>query len=302
MKKMPLVLIMSLIVIVLISGFIDSVRNSDVHGEHHGLLFSQPDYISKDLSDDNPSFASGDKPAPKDESIFLADNIKKSDEMVERLDSTIVRLNEEGNDVQELEQMVDDYALLVSEAKDYLSKADASTSLSDEQKYLALSRDKIILANSELKGIFDKMQTYLPGPVSISGNDSLNVNGSGIVILSGDLDIDLSFSMGKFSVVDYAGDLHISTDEIYSPEIVLERAIPSVDPEKTQKLYSYVDVRGNVTLSGSELTVAIMSDDDVSLLVKGTGEAELYGNGSYYLDNATMGKEGTWISPIFDID
>ena len=301
MKKMPLVLIMFLMVIVLISGFIDSVRNPDVHGEHHGLLFSQQDYISKDLSDDDPSFASGDKPTLKDESIFLADNIKKSDEMVARLDSTVVRLNEEGNDVQELEQMVDNYALLVSEAKDYLSKAEASTSFSDEQEYLALSRDKIILADSELKGIFDKVQTYLPGPIGISGNDSLNANGSGIVLLSGDLDIDISLSMGKFSVVDYAGDLDISTDEIYSPEIVSQRAIPSVDPETTQKLYSYVDVQGNVTLSGSELTVAIMSDD-VSLLVKGTGEVELYGNGSYYLDNATMGKEGTWISPIFGID
>jgi hypothetical protein len=301
MKKMPLVLTMFLIVIVLISGFIDSARNSDVYGEHHGIFISHPVYVSKDLSDGAPSLGSGDKAAPKDESAFLADNIKKSDEMVARLNSTVVRLNEEGNDVQELEQMIDSYALLVSEAKEYLSKADASSSLSDEQYYLALSRDKIILASSELKGIFDEMQTYLPGPVSISGNDSLNVKGSGIVILSGDLDIDFSLAMGKFSIVDFAGDLDILTDEVYTPEIMSEKAIPSDNSETTQKMFSYVDVQGNVTLSGSEFTVAIMSDD-VSLYVKGTGEVELYGNGTYYLDKAIMDKEGTWISPMFDID
>ncbi|WP_094227257.1 hypothetical protein [Methanolobus psychrotolerans] len=298
MKKIPLLIVMLLISLVLISGLINSSKYYDVHGRYGPMLSQHPVHLSKDLSYGKPSFTYGNLAFPKDEQIFLADNIKKSNEMVERLQATVERLKNEGNDVQELDKMVEYYALLVSEAKDYLSKSDASTSLSDEQKYLELSREKIILANSELKDIFAKTQIYLPGPVSISGNDILTVYGRGILILSGDLDIALSLSTGEFSVIDFAGDMDIDTAELYSSEGMSAKVISSGDPGNPQKMLSYVGVQGNVTLSSSELTVAIMGED-IGLLVRGTGEAEFYGNGTYYLQNATVNKEGTWISPIF---
>ncbi|WP_342304053.1 hypothetical protein [Methanolobus sp. ZRKC5] len=301
MKKLPLTMIIFLISIVLISGFIESERFSDIREDHRGLSSSHPAFINEELLDERFLIESDNRKPPRDEGIIFADNIKKSDGMVERLEGAILDLKEKGNDVRELEQMVENYSFLVSEAKNNLSKADASSSLLDKQTYLALSKDNIILANSELKDIFDKMQTYFPKPVSIAGNDSLTAQGSGIIILSGDLNIELSLYMGKFSVVDFAGDLNIDTEGMYSPEIITEKVIPSNDSKFPQTMLSYRDIEGNVNLSGSVLTVVIMGDN-ASLFVKGNGEAELYGNGTYYLSNGNVEREGTWSSSIFDID
>ena len=52
--------------------------------------------------------------------------------------------------------------------------------------------------------------------------------------------------------------------------------------------------------SGQNLTVAIMSND-VTFKVTGTGEAELYGNGTYMLSNSSTDEEGIWIPSIFDM-
>ncbi len=301
MKKMPIAMIMFLIFIVLISGFVESSSFSDVREENHDQLSTHPAFISNELSDEGFFFESGNRKAPRDENIIFADNIKKSDEMVGRLEGAILELKEKGNDVQELEEMVDNYGLLVSEAKNNLEKADASSSSLDRQKYLSLSKDKIILANSQLKDIFDKMQTYLPKPTSLSENDKLTIQGSGIVILSGDLDIEFSLHMGNFSVVDLAGDLDIDTEGMYSPEIIAEKAIQYNDPKPPQMMFSYKDVEGNVSLSGSALTLVIMGDN-VSIFAKGVGDSELCGKGTYYLDTNSMEQEGIWVSPIFSID
>jgi hypothetical protein len=60
-----------------------------------------------------------------------------------------------------------------------------------------------------------------------------------------------------------------------------------------------VDVQGNVSISGSGMTIAVMGDNTV-LHVIGSGEIQFYGNGSYYLDNSDTVKEGVWLSPIFE--
>ncbi|MEZ5334116.1 MAG: hypothetical protein R2741_02180 [Methanolobus sp.] len=168
MKKMPLILILFLILIVLITGIVDSSRHHDGRDKPHDILSKYSSYVSSDSSEGDPSMSSGKPDSIRDEKTFIVDNIQKSDEMAQNLEETVKRLQEEGNDVGKLDGMVKEYALHVSEAKDYISMADNSSSASDEQEYMSLSREKIILANSELKGIFIEIKTYLPGPLKFS--------------------------------------------------------------------------------------------------------------------------------------
>jgi hypothetical protein len=298
MKKMPLILILFLILIVLIIGIVDSSRHHDDRDEPHDILSKYSSYVSRDSSEGDPSMSSEKPDSIRDEKTFIVDNIQKSDEMALNLEETVKRLQEEGNDVGKLDEMVKEYALHVSEARDYISMADNSSSTSDEQEYMSLSKEKIILANSELKGIFIEIKTYMPGPLTLSGNESLEASGAGIVILSGDLDLDMSISEGKFSVVDFAGDAQINTDELYGSAIKSEQVvIPENDT--MHQMISYNDVHGNVSISGSILTVAVMGTD-VTLDLSGTGDVELYGDGTYTFSNSTMEYEGIWIPPVFD--
>ena len=206
MKKMPLIVLIFLMLLVVISGMTDSGDTQQYSGEieeQSDVLFNPPFDMKESHKSERTILYIVPYSPPVNEKVFLADNIEKSEEMVKRLDGVIVRLNEEGKDARELEQMVDNYAFLVSEAKKYLSLAENSSVSSDEQQYLELSRENIVRANSELKPIFDKVKTYLTGPVSISDNNSLVAEGSGVAILAGDIDVSFFLSDGKFSVIDF---------------------------------------------------------------------------------------------------
>ncbi|GEM_PF-2815777 len=304
MKKMPLILLIFLMLLIVISGMTDSVdmqQYPDERQEQSDVFFNPPFDMKEPHKDERVILYIVPYSSPVNEKVFLADNIEKSEEMIKRLDGAIARLNKEGKDTGELEQMVDNYAFLVSDAKKYLSLAENSSVSSDEQQYLELSRENIVRANSELKPIFDKVKTYLTGPVSISDNSSLVAEGSGVAILAGDIDVSFFLSDGKFSVIDFAKDLAIDMEHDYKQEVIPERG-EAPDLIMPQKMVSYVEVTGNVSLSGSSFSVAIMADN-ISLVATGTGEAELVGNGTYYLDYGTFKEnESVWIKSIFESD
>ncbi|MEZ5334115.1 MAG: hypothetical protein R2741_02175 [Methanolobus sp.] len=109
----------------------------------------------------------------------------------------------------------------------------------------------------------------------------------------------MRISEGKFSVVDFAGDAQINTDELYGSAIKSEQVV-TPENDTMHQMISYNDVHGNVSISGSILTVAVMSTD-VTLDISGTGDVELYGEGTYTSSNSTMEYEGIWIPPVFDM-
>ncbi|TQD24954.1 hypothetical protein [Methanolobus vulcani] len=295
MKKLPLIVLGVLVVMVLIMGLSDRDRHHGYEGNSK-MSSSPPEYT---LYGEVQSPVSNEKINPKDEKSFLEDNVEKSDEIILRLEDSIERLENEGKDVSDLQEMVTDYSSLVSDAKAYLEKADSAESASEEEKYISLSREKMIQSDILLKKIFVDMHNYMPGPVEITGNESLDANGSGVIILSGDLDADISMSSGKISVVDFEGDMSIDTDELENANIVTESAISTSANNESHRMISYVDVQGNVSLSGSSMTIAVMGDN-TTLHVTGSGEIQLYGNGSYCLDNSGSVTEGFWLAPIFD--
>lgn len=298
MKKFPLVILAILVLMVLISGLSDCGRHpgSGIHGEPY---LGQPEYMNKELYKEMPSAVSEEHMKPDAEKQFLEDNIQKSDDIILRLEESLERLANEGNDVRYLEKMVADYSSLVSEADYYLEKADSSDSVVEEQKYVALSKEKMVLSDILLKKIFVNMHNYMPGPVKITKTDILDANGSGVIILSGDLEVNLSMSSGKFSVVDFEGDMSIDTGGLTSPKIAKESVIATSATEDPHPMLSYVDVQGNLSMSGSGMTIAVMGEN-TTLHVTGFGEVQLYGDGNYYLNSSSAVKEGVWLSPIFD--
>ncbi|WP_340820346.1 hypothetical protein [Methanolobus sp. WCC4] len=298
MKKLPLVLIGFLVGMVLVSGLADVNRHPAGHEEQHGIMSDYSAYVKTEISDPQAPSTPDDHDVSRDEKVFLAGNIAKSSEMIERLESTVDSLEKEGNDVQELEQMVSEYASLVAESKAYFSKTETSSSSSDELEYLALSKDRIVQADMKLKDIFNMLHSYLPGPVKLSGNDTLILEGSGIVVLSGDLGIDLSLAEGEFSAVDLAGDMIIDAEELSSTGIISERILS--DPlGNSHSMVSYNKANGTVLMSGSILNVAI-NGKDLFLTVEGTGEVELFGKGTYSIENGSGIIEGIWIPPVFE--
>lgn len=299
MKKMPLIFISLLIMIVLITGMKSSSPHSD-HGNaynHHDVLSEYSSYV--EVNDQEGPDAPADKPSSsRDEKSFLENNVGESSEMASHLNETVSKLKEEGNDVEELEAMINEYSLLVSQAQDYLSQADNSSSSSDEQKYQDLSREKIIQANTKLNDIFREIQSYLPGPLSLTDNETVNASGSGIAIISGNMSLDLSISEGKLTIVDFAGDLRLNEEELNGSEIKSQQLVVP-ETNTMHQMLSYDDVKGNVSLSGSVITVAIMSNN-VTFNASGTGKIELYGNGTYTVSGSGQ-DNGTWIPPVFDM-
>jgi hypothetical protein len=288
MKKMPLAVLIILILMVVISGFAGS---DDVHPHSDDR---QDDHRDRSAS---PLDVLSLSPMMNEES-FLEDNIQKSESMVQRLENASQELEKKGNDVSDLKRMIADYSDLVSESRSYLEKANTVSSDDEKQKFLGLSRESIIKANSELKPILDEIKEYLPGPIILE-NNTLRAEGSGVAIFSGDLEMGFSLSEGKFSLVDFDGDVIIDIDGDYRQEPTPERMIPG-DIVMSHTMESYVDVTGNVFISGSAYTVAIMAEK-MTMTATGQGEVELIGNGTYYLDNdVSEGNENAWMIPIFE--
>ena len=301
MKKMPLAVLIILILMVVISGMADSADvhpHSDDRPDDHRDDSMHP--LDRELSPTDVfmvthmvSFS-----PMMDEESFLEDNIEKSESMVRRLENASNKLEAEGEDVSKLKGMIADYSYFVSESRSYLEMAKTTSSESEKRKYLDKSRESIIKANSELKPILDKMKEYLPGPVMIT-NTTLSAEGSGVAILSGDIDTSFTLSEGKFSVVDFSGDSIIELDADHRQEHTSDRMVPD-DLIMSHTMESYVDVTGNVSISGSAYTIAIMSDS-IRLTATGQGEIELIGNGTYYLDNGiSEEQENVWMMPIFE--
>lgn len=301
MNKMPLIVLTFLMLLVVISGVVDSgdlQEYPDERKDYGNILYKSSFGIEDHSHEDH--FLVGPRLSTSDETTFLEDNIQKSEDMVERLSKLVTGLKGEGQDVSELEPAINDYSQFVSKARTYLIQAENASSEAEREQYLKLARESIIHANSELKPIFDRVKAYLPDPVIISENSILVASGSGMAILSGDIDVDFFLSDGRFTVVDFTGDMLIDMEHEFKQEYMPEKG-PGDDILVPHKIFSYANVTGNISVSGSTFTVAMMADD-IDLLVTGAGEAEFIGNGTFYFDNGTAGNENKWVKPIFESD
>lgn len=306
MKQAPIVFLLILISMVIVSAFIgpgSDVISPESRGDGP---FSLPERPREDRHfDDFGTVFGQDTQLITDDRAMLEDIITKSEIMSQRLETSIVILKQEGEDVGDMESLLDEYVLLVRDARMYLEMSDTSAGTAPvngslnsslacqtEEECLARSRESIAQANLRLKSIFGMLSPYLAPHARIPENGTLVAEGNGTVVLLGNLDVRLSLSSGRISYVDFNEDLSVRLENDASPQVSTTDA--------DQEIISYTNMTGNVSLSGSGFMVEIVGED-ISLAAKGTGRAELFGNGIYYLEQGNVpGKKQIWKPPLFE--
>ncbi|MDN5309231.1 MAG: hypothetical protein PWP14_625 [Methanolobus sp.] len=310
MKQAPIIFVIILISMVVVSAFIgpgSDITSPERRGE--GPFSSSERPPGERRLDDFPDrFFIQDTQMTSDRAM-LEDIIGKSEQISRRLAVSIIILKQEGEDVEEMESLLDEYTLLVSDARMYLEMSDISagsdpvdSSLNDsqvnslicqsEEECLAKSRESITQANLRLKNIFGKLSPYLAPHAVIPENGSLHAQGNGTIVLFGDLDVSLSVSRGRISYTDFNSDLTVRLENGPTPSVS--------STEAGQEVVSYTNITGNFSLSGSGFMVEIVGED-ISLLATGKGRSELFGNGIYYLKEGNVpGKKQIWKPPLFE--
>ena len=262
----------------------------------------------------SPDFPPGE-PHPGYESVhnlraatsLLDSNIEKAEIISVRLESGIERHKSEGKDVAGLEALLEEYNLLVEEAKQYRALADAaegtgnnsSITSSDpysgssedlEREYLIRSQKSMIEANHVLKDIFEGFKLLMPGSEELNSTSRLTAAGEGEAILMGSFILNLHLEGGKMAITDLSRDSEIDIKGDYTFE-------EKTEMHDTVRLYRVNSA--DVKVSGSRKTI-LLSNEKITLTADGEGYAAFQGNGTYRVEETGgMAKEGNWAKPLF---
>lgn len=212
--------------------------------------------------------------------------IRTSEAMALRLENEIARLEQNGEDVTELEDMLEDYNALIAEAKDYQVQARNASTNGEEYGEIIRNMDqagqKLKDANAVLKKMLNALKQHREGLVVLSGNSTLTAEGNGTAVLSGNLTLNFSATDAKLVIKDMAGDAVINTsDASYGSS-----NIDAGNSGNNNRAFVFHNLTGTVTIDGSRLTVMLRSEE-TSLSVDGEGTAVLSGDGSYEVNGVT---------------
>lgn len=238
---------------------------------------------------------------------LLDRNIEKAEVISLRLEAGIERYKAEGEDVSRLEARLEEYNLLVKEAKQYRALADAaageennsSVTSSDsyncssediEREYLIRSQKSMIQANHVLRDIFEELQLLMPGTEELNNTSRLSAAGEGRAILMGSFTLNLHMEEGEMAIVDLSRDSEIDIRGDYTFEEKNDRH---------GKVRLYHIKSADVKVSGSRKTV-LLSNEKITLTADGEGYVAFMGNGTYSVEEAgETVKEENWGKPFF---
>ncbi|AKB12343.1 hypothetical protein SAMN02910340_01690 [Methanosarcina thermophila] len=244
----------------------------------------------------------------RDAASLLDSNIQKAEIISVRLKSVIERYKAEGEDVTRLEALLEEYNLLVEEAKQYQALAAAaaadennsSVKSSDgyngssedmEREYLIRSQESMIEANYVLKNIFDEVQLLMPGSEELNSTSRLTAAGEGKAILMGSFTLNMHLEKGDMAIGDLSSDSEIDIEGDYTFE------------EKTDmhdKVLLYHVNSADVKVSGSHKTIMLINEN-ITLTADGEGYAAFQGNGTYSVqDNEGAVRKEVWGRPLFE--
>jgi len=212
--------------------------------------------------------------------------IKASEAIALRFGNEIARLEEEGEDVTELEEMLNEYNALIAEAKGHQEQARNAYTRGEEYSQIAQNMNQagqsLREANAVLKDMLQQLKQHREGLVALNGNETLTAEGNGTAVLSGNLKMTFSATDAKLIVKDLAGDAIINTsDASYGSS-----NINAGNSESNNRALVFDNLTGTVTIEGSRLTVMLRAED-ISLSVEGEGTAVLSGDGSYELNGVS---------------
>jgi hypothetical protein len=212
--------------------------------------------------------------------------IKASETIALRFGNEISRLEEEGEDVTELEEMLNEYNALIAEAKGHQEQARNAYTRGEEYSQIAQNMNQagqsLREANAVLKDMLQQLKQHREGLVTLNGNETLTAEGNGTAVLSGNLKMTFSATDAKLIVKDLAGDAIINTsDASYGSS-----NINAGNSESNNRALVFDNLTGTITIEGSRLTVMLRAED-ISLSVEGEGTAVLSGDGSYELNGVS---------------
>ena len=218
--------------------------------------------------------------------------LAKSEGLSLRLESEINRLNAEGKDTEELEEMLAEYNGYINEAKQYQERARETIqnrngqnddAVSEANQYMRQATHSIHNANGVLKDMFDELKSHRRGSAVLDGTGTLTAEGSGTAVLSGDLTLDISATNAKLVIKDLAGDAVVTIDGEYTE-------VDCDDEDDGNRALVYHNLTGTVQITGSRLTVMVRGDD-VSITAEGRGSVILSGIGTYKVEKAGESSE-----------
>ena len=223
-------------------------------------------------------------PVIRDERKEFNNIIVEADTISEDLDAKISLLKEEGKDVQRLETLLKEYKTLIAGAKMYQKLADqGDESCSDSEcqtiektLYMQLSRESLKKSNSVLSEIFSEMKNLLPGHVVLDEDCTLAGNGTGRVVLAGDLEANISILNGILYIVDVPE----SPEHLEHPLNITGKYELKKSAKGENSLSYYTIVNATVDIS-AQRSAFIVEASEISITARGTGTVDLFGNGTY---------------------
>ncbi|WP_135612879.1 hypothetical protein [Methanococcoides sp. AM1] len=226
----------------------------------------------KDLSDALKDIRKVWKDAIKDIRDFTAlrvgeqldDHIANSNRISERLQNEIKEMEQNGQDVGNLQEMLDEYNELIAEAESLQEAGETEDAI-----------DKTKEANEKLRELLQEMKQSRRGFVNMAGEGALNADGDGTIVLSGQLNVTINATDAMLVIKDLAGDADINVTGEY--DLVNEERA-----EKGNRALVYHDFTGDAIINGSRLTIMVRGED-MTVFAEGSGSASLSGEGSYQI-------------------
>ncbi|MBW6470694.1 MAG: hypothetical protein K0A90_05670 [Methanosarcinaceae archaeon] len=223
----------------------------------------------------------------------LDNYLAKSDALALRIGVEINRLNESGEDVGDLEEMLAEYNGLIEEAKWNQELAretirnrngDDDDAVDDANKYMREATKNIQDANRVLKEIFDELKSHRRGgSASLDGAGTLTTEGNGTAVFSGNLNITINATNAKLVIKDLAGDAEINITGDYT-------LVNDDGDDDNNRALVYHNFTGTVNITGSRLTVMVHGEN-LSITAEGEGSSILSGRGSYNVEKAGKSSE-----------
>jgi hypothetical protein len=236
-------------------------------------LLSSPDTIKPE----EPA-----RPVIRDEGEEINKILSEAVMISQELDSRILSYEKEGKDVQRPKSLLEEYNTLIASAKTYRELADQhhdgctdpECQKIQKELYLHQSRESLKRSNSVLSDIFNEMKIMLPGHVILGEGCTLSGTGTGRVLLAGDdLSANLSIRNGIFYII---GLPHSSGSPV---SIVGKYEFENSDnPQDRVSYYKILDAKVDISAQRSAF---IVEANEISLIIKGNGTIDFFGNGTY---------------------
>jgi len=222
-------------------------------------------------------------------------DIERSEGALYHFEREVERLENEGKDVNVLNQKIGEVRQHLENAKmnktlsDELSgNNENSKSISVEQReYLFNAIEELRIIHEILPQIFNDERIMKPGQVKLKDDVYLNASGNGTAVLSGNIEMTLSVQNAAVMIMDENNDKIISIDGEYTQE-------SNIDP----KIVAYRNVNGTMDITGTS-TIVMIRGQSINIKAIGNGFVAISGNGTYSYEEGNETIPMEWMNHGF---